>query len=191
MNSLLEAPATVCICMCSGGIKPSPSASRTPFPHPDSDEIPNVGCPGHSGNEAEEENDDEIEHLLRSYYIPGPGLMAWQGGIRHVVSCVALTMGWWLVRILAEGCITGGDPSFSWWDRADFTGELALDLALVGWAMHVIIHSFSLSLSQPTQIKSLLCVGHLAKPWAYKGGQTWSMHSHTQCNGGGGHENAS
>lgn len=76
MNSLPEAPATVCICMCSGGIKPSPSASRTPFAHPDSDEIPNVGCPGHSDNEEEEENDDEMEHLLSSYYVPGPGLMA-------------------------------------------------------------------------------------------------------------------
>ena len=66
------------LCVCGLRTKPSlmaTSASSKLFPHPDSDEIPNVGCPGNNDNEEEKEKDDEKEHTLSSYYVPSSVLI--------------------------------------------------------------------------------------------------------------------
>lgn len=87
MDSLPEAPGTIWVWMWN---------PATWLPHPDPDEVPNISCPGNTKHTEEQENDDgEGEHTLTSYHVPGPGLLTWQGWIRHRTTCVVLTTWSW------------------------------------------------------------------------------------------------
>lgn len=73
VDNLPEAPDTICICILGLGIKPSPHG----YPI-----LKAKSCmsarPGDNNNTKEEENEDEDEeeHMLSSYHVPAPLLMA-------------------------------------------------------------------------------------------------------------------